>query len=93
MALAERTIHEVIEADERVLKTPAEPLIRMTELGESSVNFIARAWCRTEDYWELRWHITRRVEERFDQEGVTIPFPQRNVHLYQAAPPGPQGAG
>jgi len=87
MALAERILHEVVEADERVLKTPAEPLIRMTELGESSVNFILRAWCRIEDYWELRWHITRRVKERFDEEGVTIPFPQRDVHLYQATAP------
>ena len=82
MALAERIFHEIIGADERVIATP-EPLIRMTELGESSVNFIVRAWCRTEDYWELRWHITRRVKERFDEEGITIPFPQRDVHLYR----------
>ena len=84
IALAERIFKEIVEADERVLKAP-EPLVRLTELGESSVNFIVRAWCRTEDYWELRWHITRRVKERFDEEGVSIPFPQRDVHLYGAA--------
>ena len=83
---AERIFHEILEADERVLASP-EPLVRLTELAESSVNFIIRAWCRTEDYWELRWHITRRVKERFDEEGVSIPFPQRDVHLYQAAAP------
>ncbi len=90
IALAERIFHEIIAADERVIESP-EPLIRLTELGESSVNFIVRAWCRTEDYWELRWHITRRVKERFDEEGVTIPFPQRDVHLYRTA--GPAIAG
>jgi small conductance mechanosensitive channel len=84
MSAAERILHEIVAADERVIDTP-EPLIRMTELGESSVNFILRAWCRTEDYWELRWHITRRVKERFDEEGITIPFPQRDVHLHRAA--------
>jgi small conductance mechanosensitive channel len=83
IAQAERILHEIVEADERVLASP-EPLIRLTELGESSVNFIVRAWCLTADYWELRWHITRRVKERFDEEGVSIPFPQRDVHLYRA---------
>jgi small conductance mechanosensitive channel len=83
---AERIFHEILKADERVLDTP-EPLVRLTALGESSVDFIVRAWCRTEHYWELRWHITRRVKERFDEEGVSIPFPQRDVHLYRAKAP------
>jgi small conductance mechanosensitive channel len=83
---AEQIFKEILEADERALGTP-EPLIRLTELGESSVNFTVRAWCRTADYWELRWHITRRVKERFDEEGVSIPFPQRDVHLYRAGAP------
>ncbi len=83
IARAEQIFKEIIAADERVLATP-EPLIRLTELGESSVDFSVRAWCRTTDYWELRWHITRRVKERFDEEGVSIPFPQRDVHLYRA---------
>ncbi len=86
ISLAERILREIVDADERVLDSP-EPLIRLTELGESSVNFTLRAWCRTEDYWELRWHITRRVKERFDEEGVSIPFPQRDVHLYGATAP------
>ncbi|MCM5570090.1 mechanosensitive ion channel [Burkholderiaceae bacterium FT117] len=83
---AERVLREILEADQRVLASP-EPLIRLAELGESSVNFIVRPWCRTEDYWELRWHITRRVKERFDEEGISIPFPQRDVHLHGAIAP------
>lgn len=83
MSRAEQILKEIVEADERVLGTP-EPLIRLTELGESSVNFTVRVWCRTADYWELRWRITRRVKERFDEEGVSIPFPQRDVHIYRA---------
>jgi len=83
---AEAVFKEILAADERVLDAP-EPLIRLTELGESSVNFTVRAWCRTEDYWELRWHVTRRVKERFDEEGISIPFPQRDVHLHRANAP------
>ena len=83
---AEAVFKEILDADGRVLDAPA-PLIRLTELGESSVNFTVRAWCRTEDYWELRWHVTRRVKERFDEEGISIPFPQRDVHLYRTNAP------
>jgi small conductance mechanosensitive channel len=54
------------------------------ELGDSSVNFICRPWARTEDYWTVYWDLTRQVKERFDAAGVSIPFPQRDVHLYQA---------
>ena len=58
-------------------------MIRLHELGDSSVNFIVRPWVKTEDYWETYWAITREVKMRFDEEGVSIPFPQRDVHLYQ----------
>ncbi len=88
---AEQIFKEIVAADERVLDTP-EPFIRLTELGESSVNFTVRAWCRIQDYWELRWHITRRVKERFDEEGISIPFPQRDVHIYHATAPGVAGS-
>ena len=56
--------------------------------GESSVDFIVRPWVRTADYWEVYWDITRKVKERFDAEGISIPFPQRDVHLIQEAPAG-----
>ena len=57
----------------------------MHELGDSSVNFICRPWVKTDDYWEVYWGVTRAVKEEFDRQGVSIPFPQRDVHLYRAA--------
>ena len=69
-----------------VLKDP-EPTIRVSELGDSSVNFICRPWVETENYWEVYWDVTRKVKERFDAEGVSIPFPQRDIHIIQGAPP------
>jgi small conductance mechanosensitive channel len=53
------------------------------ELGDSSVNFICRPWTKSDDYWTVYWDVTRAVKERFDAEGVSIPFPQRDVHLFQ----------
>jgi small conductance mechanosensitive channel len=78
---ARRIMEEVITQHPQVLKEPA-PVVRLHELGESSVNFVCRPWTRTSDYWAVYWDITQRVKERFDAEGVSIPFPQRDVHLY-----------
>lgn len=82
---AEKILTEIIESHEAVLKDP-EPFVRLHELGESSVNFIVRPWVRTDDYWPVYWDITREVKMRFDAEGVSIPFPQRDVHLFAEAP-------
>ena len=54
----------------------------MHELGDSSVNFAVRPWVKTDDYWDVYWDITREVKLRFDSEGLSIPFPQRDVHVY-----------
>jgi small-conductance mechanosensitive channel len=54
----------------------------MHALADSSVNFIARPWARPEDYWDVYWEVTRAVKMRFDEAGIGIPFPQRDVHLY-----------
>jgi small conductance mechanosensitive channel len=91
-ATAQRIMEEVATEHPLVLKEPA-PVIRLHELGESSVNFVCRPWSRTSDYWSVYWDITRRVKERFDAEGVSIPFPQRDVHLYtvEAKPALPAG--
>jgi small conductance mechanosensitive channel len=70
---------------EAVLKDP-EPVVKVHELGDSSVNFIVRPWVKTDNYWNVYWDITRTVKERFDAEGVTIPFPQRDIHMHQVAP-------
>ena len=78
---AQRIMEEVVKQHPLVLKEPA-PVVRLHELGESSVNFVCRPWTKTSDYWAVYWDITRTVKERFDAEGVSIPFPQRDVHLY-----------
>jgi small conductance mechanosensitive channel len=78
----EKVLQEIIDSYDEVLDDP-EPMIRLHELGDSSVNFIVRPWVKTEDYWETYWSMTRAVKMRFDEEGISIPFPQRDVHLYQ----------
>lgn len=89
IALAERALSEVVTAHPLVLKEP-EPIIRVSELADSSVNLICRPWVNTPDYWTVYWELTRAVKERFDAEGISIPFPQRDVHVrgaYQLASP------
>jgi len=85
-AKARRIMEDVLASHELVLADP-EPVVRLHELADSSVNFICRPWCRTEDYWTVYWDVTETVKQRFDAEGISIPFPQRDVHLY------PHGAG
>ena len=82
---AERVLHEIVTSWDKTLKEP-EPMIHLHELGDSSVNFVVRPWVNTEDYWDTYWYITRQVKLRFDAEGITIPFPQRDVHLYGQLP-------
>jgi small conductance mechanosensitive channel len=77
---ARGVIGEVLASHEQVLDDP-EPTVRVHELGDSSVNFVVRPWVRTADYWEVYWDLTEQVKQRFDAEGISIPFPQRDVHL------------
>lgn len=77
---ARNVMREVVEADERVHKEPA-PAIVVNELGDSSVNFNVRPWVNTADYWAVKWDLTEAIKKRFDKEGITIPFPQRDVHI------------
>jgi small conductance mechanosensitive channel len=79
---AERVLREIVESHEKVLDDP-EPIVRLHTLNDSSVDFIVRPWVATEDYWDVYWDITREVKIRFDAEGISIPFPQRDVHIYQ----------
>ena len=80
MDKAQSILEDVVSKHEKILKDP-EPVIRVHELGDSSVNFICRPWVKSADYWDVYWDLTRGVKERFDAEGVSIPFPQRDVHL------------
>ncbi|MFM2477859.1 mechanosensitive ion channel domain-containing protein [Celerinatantimonas sp. MCCC 1A17872] len=79
--LAERVLKEIIEAHQDVLREP-EPTIKLMRLGESSIDFIVRPWVKTEAYWDVYWDVTRTVKLRFDKEGLSIPFPQRDIHVY-----------
>ena len=77
---AERVLREIVEEHDAVLDDP-EPKIRVHELGESSVNIIVRPLVKTTDYWDTYWDLTKAVKLRFDKEGISIPFPQRDVHV------------
>jgi len=79
---AERVLGEILTAHEKVLEDP-EPVVKLHTLGESSVDFVVRPWAKTDDYWDVYWDVTREVKMRFDAEGISIPFPQRDVHVFQ----------
>lgn len=82
MRKARDLILETINADERVLKDP-EPVVAVSELGDSSVNFVVRPWVATGDYWPTRWALTQAIKEKFDANNITIPYPQRDVYVHQ----------
>jgi small conductance mechanosensitive channel len=75
----ERILADVVKEHELTLDEP-EPMIKLHELADSSVNFVCRPWVKTDDYWDVYWDLLRTVKLRFDAEGITIPFPQREVH-------------
>jgi len=78
----EKVLTDILSQDERVLKDPA-PTIAVLELADSSVNFAVRPWVKTGDYWNVYFALTKNIKMRLDAEGIAIPFPQRDVHLYQ----------
>jgi small conductance mechanosensitive channel len=79
---ATQVLERLVRDHPLVLDEP-EPRIAVHELADSSVNFVCRPWTKTENYWDVYWDITRQAKEGFDQAGVSIPFPQRDVHLFQ----------
>ncbi len=80
IAQAQDVMEQVLGEHPLVLQAP-EPTIKVHELADSSVNFICRPWVKTADYWTVYWEVTRSVKERFDAEGISIPYPQSDVHL------------
>jgi small conductance mechanosensitive channel len=78
---AKEILADVVNRHPLVLKDP-EPVIRVHELADSSVNFIVRPWVKSNDYWTVYWDLTQQVKEQFDAKGISIPFPQRDVHLH-----------
>lgn len=77
-------LEEIVKAHPKVHAEP-EPIVKVHKLADSSVNFIVRPWTDTADYWDVFWDVTRSVKDRFDAEGISIPFPQQDVHVHQVA--------
>jgi small conductance mechanosensitive channel len=84
-AAAQGILRSILESHPKVLKTP-EPVIRVHELADSSVNLVCRPWSNTADYWDVYWDVTETAKREFDKQGISIPFPQRDVHFFPAAP-------
>lgn len=82
-------LEKIIANEPRVLKKP-EPTVALGELGESSINYVMRPWVKTADYWNVRWDLLEQVKIGFDKAGFSIPFPQRDVHHFNAMT-APQG--
>lgn len=78
---AKEVLKELAAADSRILQDPA-PTIAVAELADSSVNFVVRPWVKSADFWAVKFDFTEAVKLRFDQEGISIPFPQMDVHLH-----------
>lgn len=78
---AKEVLNSIVEADERVLKEKGIT-VAVSELADSSVNFVVRAWVNTPDYWGVKFDLTENVKVTFDKEGISIPYPQQDVHHY-----------
>jgi small conductance mechanosensitive channel len=83
LRLARGVIEEILEGDDRILKDPA-PFIAVGELSDSSVNFVVRPWVKTSDYFQVKCDITERIKLAFDDSGISIPYPQMDVHFDSA---------
>lgn len=79
---AKAILKNLIEQDSRILKDP-EPAVVLSDLADSSVNFAVRTWCNASDYWGIYFDMQEKVKQAFDKEGISIPFPQQDVHIYQ----------
>ncbi len=79
LKLAKETLLEIVNADKRILQEPA-PFIAVSELADSSVNFVVRAWTKTEDYWDVHFDMLENVKLTFDARGISIPYPQMDIH-------------
>ncbi len=79
---ARKVIDAVLKNESRILSEPV-PQIAVSELGDSSVNFAVRPWVKSADYWTVYFGVMEQVKKKFDEEKISIPFPQRDVHVYQ----------
>jgi len=79
---AKNTLEELVRADERIIEDPA-PTVAVSELADSSVNLIVRPWVQTGDYWSVRLDLIEKIKLTFDEKGISFPYPQQDVHMYQ----------
>lgn len=79
---AKEILERLVAEDERILKDP-EPVVALGELGASSIDFIVRPWVNSGDYWAVKWDMNEKVKAAFDAEGISIPYPQMDVHVHQ----------
>lgn len=79
---AKKVMEDLLAADERVLKDPAVT-IAVSNLGDSTVDFVVRPWVNSSDYWAVKFDFNKAVKEKFDEEGISIPYPQSDVHMFQ----------
>jgi len=82
MKTAKEALEKVVASDERVLQDPA-PVVAVSELGDSSVNLVCRPWVKPENYWGVYFDTLEKGKEALEEAGITIPFPQRDVHIYE----------
>lgn len=81
---AKEVIHQVIATDDRILKNPP-PDVFVSEHADSSVNFVVRPWVHPDHYWDVYFHMHEQLKLAFDREGISIPFPQRDIHVFKEA--------
>jgi small conductance mechanosensitive channel len=81
---AKKTLERILSEDSRVLSDPA-PQVAVSELADSSINFVVRPWVKRADYWDLKFDLIEKVKLTFDAEGISIPYPQTDVHLHKVA--------
>jgi small conductance mechanosensitive channel len=82
LKLAKQTLEDILNEDERILKDPA-PFVAVSELADSSVNFVTRSWVKSADYWGVYFDTMEKVKLTFDEKGISIPYPQMDIHNHK----------
>ena len=82
LKLAKNTLLEIVNADDRILKDPA-PFVAVSELADSSVNFVVRVWVKSGDYWAVNFDTIEKVKLIFDEKGISFPYPQIDIHNHK----------
>tara|TARA_B100001057_G_scaffold489876_1_gene577045 strand:+ start:1718 stop:2584 length:867 start_codon:yes stop_codon:yes gene_type:complete len=77
-----KTLYEIISEDKRILTEP-KPMVVVSELADSSVNFVIRTWVNSEEFWDIKFEMIETIKKSFDKKGISFPYPQQDVHIYQ----------